>query len=285
MDVESKYIKNVANLVPMPDIALDVLSIAHDVACDINKLVEKIERDPSLTANMLRLANSAYFGHPNKITSTRTIVVLLGLETVKLMAISSAAVGMLKSPQEAYKLEPGELWNHSYATAILAEAIGKYAGCEDISSLYTAALLHDVGKVLLNRPLQLEMLKQDVLELGVEDAAYEQRLLNTDHARVGLALLQGWGLPERITEPVGIHHSHAEIETSSLHCRIVYLANRLEKNLGLHRGEPIENTGIDLGQNMGGEPPPPVPGFSENMETIVSEAYERYFETVMVFEL
>jgi len=285
MDVESKYIKNVANLVPMPDIALDVLTMAHDVDCDMDKLVERIERDPSLTANMLRLANSAYFGHPNKITSIRTIVVLMGLESVKLMAISSAAVGMLKSPQEAYKLEPGELWNHSYATAILAEAIGKCAGCEGLSSVYTAALLHDVGKVLLNRPLQLEMLKQDVLELGVEDAAYEQRLLNTDHARVGLALLQGWGLPERITEPVGIHHSHAEIESSPLHCRVVYLANRLEKNLGLHRGEPIENSGIDLGQNMSAEHLPSVPGFLENMETIVSEAYERYFETAMVFEL
>jgi len=180
MDIESKYIKNVANLVPMPDIALDVLTMAHDVACDMKKLVKNIERDPSLTANML---------------------------------------------------------------------------------------------------------KQDILELDVEDAAYEQRLLNTDHARVGLALLQGWGLPKRITEPVGSHHSHAEIETSPLHCRIVYLANRLEKHLGLHRGEPIENTGIALGQNIGGEPLPSVPGFSENMEPIVSESYERYFETATVFEL
>ena len=285
MNVENKYIKDVANLVPMPDIALDVLKIAHDMDCDMNKLIRKVERDLSLTANMLRMANSAYVGLPNKVTSTRDIVVLLGLETVKLMAISSASVGVLKTPQDAYKLEPEELWNHSYATAILAEVIGKYAGCEDLPSLYTAALLHDMGKVLLNRPLHLEMLKQDILELGVEDAVYEQQLLKTDHARVGATLLQGWGLPKRVTEPVRIHHSHAEIKTSSLHCRVIYLANRLEKNLGLHRGEPIENTGINLGQDMEVEHCSSVPGFSENWDAIVSEAYERYFETASVFEL
>ena len=213
MAVESKYIKNVTNLVPMPDVALDVLKMAHDENCNMGRLIQKIERDPSLTANMLRMANSAHFGLSSKVTSAREATVLLGLETVKLMAISSASVGVLKSPQESYRLEPGELWNHSYAAAILAETIGKYAGCEDTASLYTAALLHDIGKVLLNRPLQLEMLKQDVLEVGIEDAAYELQLLDTDHARVGAALLLSWGLPEEITEPVRIHHSNMEIDT------------------------------------------------------------------------
>ena len=107
MDVAQEYIKDVEKLAPCPEIALDVLSIAHESDCSIPTLAGKIEKDPNLTATMLRMANSAYFGHMKKINSVTDIIVRLGLETVKILAITSASVGVLRSPQEAYCLDPG----------------------------------------------------------------------------------------------------------------------------------------------------------------------------------
>lgn len=287
MEIEQEYIKNIANLVPRPDIALDVLTLAHDLSCPIAKLAGKIEKDPSLTANMLRLANSSYFGHMQEITSIQDIIVRLGLDTVKLIAISSASVGMLKTPQKAYHLEPGVLWSHSYATAILAEIIGGYAGVKDISALYTAALLHDIGKILLNRRLQLESINYPEIEADESAGgrpAYEQKLLHTDHARIGRALLKSWGLPDLISEPIGQHHSPLTTG-DGLHSRIVFLANWLENETGLHASADEEN-GRELAAMVLGHPNLTlVPEVAANLEKIMDEVLGRYGTTATVFEL
>ncbi|MFC1512922.1 HDOD domain-containing protein, partial [Thermodesulfobacteriota bacterium] len=206
MKVEEEYIKHIDKLMPCPDIALAILKIAHEDDCNVSTLARNIEKDPTLTANMLKMANSAYFGHMKQIHSITDIIVRLGMETVKLIAITSASAGLLNSNQKAYNLKNGALWRHSYATALLASIICRYAGVDDESSIYTAALLHDIGKVVLNKHLQREILNANEPEAGTTMIAYERAVLHTDHARVGEALLNKWGLPGSITKAVGDHH-------------------------------------------------------------------------------
>lgn len=161
MDIEQEYIKNVENLPPCPDIALEVLTLAQDLDCNFRELARKIERDPNLTANMLRMANSVYFGYMKQISSVRDMIVRLGLDNIKLIAITGASVAFLKPSKMSYGLKTGALWQHSYATAVLSSIIGRYARVEKNNTLYTAALLHDVGKVVLDRPLQVEISSQE----------------------------------------------------------------------------------------------------------------------------
>ncbi len=279
MSIEEKYIKNVSSLVPCPEIALEVLRTAHDDECDITQLANKIEQDPNLTANMLRLANSAYFGHMKKITSIQNIIVRLGLESVKLIAITSASVGILKSPQKAYNLEPGSLWQHSFATAVLSKIIGRHANSKDISTLYTAALLHDVGKVILNRPLQAEIYNQTDRHIPSNSIHFEQSTLHTDHAKVGMVLLKSWGLPGKITIPVGFHHRSDEAKQQKLATRIVHLSNSIVETMGFHStSQDIEifdsQEYLEQQQDL-----PQIPNFQENIEDIISEFYENYNET------
>lgn len=276
MDIELEYIKDVSKLIPRPDIALEVLEIAGETDCNVPELAARIEKDPSLTANMLRLANSAYFGHMKKINSVRDIIVRLGLETVKMLAISSASVGLLKSPQEAYNLEPGELWNHSYATAVLAAAIGRHAKVREDAALYTAALLHDVGKIVLNRPLRQALLSGESPADEPDSLLQEQLLLHTNHALVGRALLQKWELSDQITWLIGSHHDALIIHADSIPSRIVFLANWLDNTLRLH-ASTAEELKIDkdfVEKNI--EQLPPVPGFTENFPTIIDEFFENY---------
>lgn len=290
MEIEQQYIKDVENLVPCPHIALDVLAIAHESECSIPKLAGKIEQDPNLTANMLRMANSAYFGHMKKITSITDIIVRLGLETVKLIAITSASVGVLKTPQQSYDLETPELWYHSYATATLAAIIGRYAKITDPASLYTAALLHDVGKVLLNRPLQVESYNHEERQPEMAMIDYEQLLLHTDHAKVGQALLESWELPDIITLPVGLHHTRQNehpflSKTKQQLVDIVYLSNSLVNCSDLDPDDPQKNFFRALDFEDQRSRLPKVPKFEENMQVIIEEFYEKFSETISVFEL
>ena len=284
MTVEQDYIKDVDKLVPCPHIALEVVTIANAPDCDLSEIASKVEQDPSLVANMLRFANSAYFGHMRKIDSINEIIIRLGMESVKLISIASASVGLLKSSQDAYGLDSGHLSRHSFATAVLASIIGRHAKAQENSALYTSALLHDVGKIILNKYLQQAIQDQDVPpEPTGNSVQLERKLLNTDHARVGMLLLQQWGLPDKITLPVGLHHTLDNPASSQLFCRIIYLANHLTESVGIHAVDPAENLfdpGLFRDQE---EPLPEVPGFSDNMEAIMAEFYEKYNETLDTF--
>ena len=278
-DIEKKFIQDVDNLVPRPDIALDVLSMAHDINCSFSEMAKKIEMDPSLTANMLRVANSAYFGYMRKINSVHEIIIRLGMESVKLIAITSASVGLMKSPQEAYNMEPGSLWYHSHATAILATILADYAHVEDKSAIYTAALLHDIGKILLNRPLQLESCNRDVPGKFSNFVELEEYMLQTNHAKVGMALLQKWGLSDNITIPVGFHHTLDCPEKEKLHSQIIYLANFLVESIGIRSIAPEQymfNVHEFLEQNQS---IPDVPNVQANMENIINEFFTQFNQT------
>lgn len=276
MNVEKKYIAEVDRLIPRPDIALDVLCLAQDSNSSIAELAKKIEYDPNMTANMLRMANSSYFGHMQEISSLKDIIVRLGLDMVKILAITSASAGILTSPQQAYDLEPRALWNHSHACAILAEIIARYAKLENQYTIYTAALLHDIGKVVLNKPLLAACAAKKTDKKFSSIIALERFMLQTDHALVGAALLAAWGLPESITIPVARHHTGGGITPDRLDVKIVSLANFLVESIGIRSLMPKDfHFSVDefLRQNREA---PEVSNFSANMASIMEEFFSRF---------
>ncbi len=281
MDIEKQYIEDVDKLIPRPDIALDVLALAQDSSTAIEGIARKIEQDPNLTANMLRMANSAYFGFMREITSVKDMVVRMGYEMVKILAITSASAGLLNSPQEAYNLEPKALWHHSHACALLASIIAKHANVENVSPVYTAALLHDIGKVLLNRPLQRQIVNKKGNKKFATLVELERFMLQTDHAKVGMALLKKWGLPDDIVIPVGYHHTTGEEESSLLNSQVVYLANYLVESIGIRALKEEDymfrvDDFPDVYQEL-----PEVPNFQDNMESIMEEFFNQFREVAV----
>lgn len=274
MSTELDFIKNIDKLVPRPEIALEVLRLAHDGECDFNRLARRIETDPNLTANMLHLANSAYFGQSRTISSVHDIIIRLGLETVKLIAITSASAGLLKDPQEAYNLDSGSLWRHSQATAILSAVIGRHAGIKDQSSLYTAALLHDLGKVVLNRPFKAALYDKGFIGQELNLLELEHSLLQTDHARVGMFLLEKWGLPAEITVPVGFHHQIDKALIHKVKTRIVFVADRLVDGIGFSAEGGDAGT-INVDDMVDEKVYQRIPNFIARMETIIDEFFEK----------
>lgn len=279
MSTELEFIKKIDKLIPRPEIALEVLKAANETDCNIPALSKIIKQDPSLMANMLKLANSAYFGHMQEINSVTDIIVRLGIDTVKMLAITSASVGVLNSPQQAYNLEPGSLWKHSYACAMLSSIIAKWAKYPAVSTIYTSALLHDVGKIILNRPLQVESMNRgEEIDKKVTILELEQFLLHTNHAKVGAVLLEKWGLPDDIVSPVASHHDLKSCG-NNLNNQIVFLANHLTESMGIQAASP-DNFFYQVEENIAAnEDLPDIPSFKENMEAIIYEFYEKFNDT------
>ena len=276
MNIEAEYIKNVDELPSCPDIALEVLMIAQDEECDFQALADKINRDVNLTANMLRMANSVLYGHMKKISSVKDMIDRLGLKNVKLIAITSASAALLKPSKEAYGLAHGALWRHSYATAVLASIIGNFAKVDNEATLYTAALLHDIGKVILDQPLKAEILNREPPEQKMSFVEFEDYLLHTNHAKVGMALLESWGVPDDICIPVGYHHLREMSDLADINTKIVYLANLLIENMGiLLTDTEMYNFNLDEQDDPAGVMAE-VPNFAGNKESIIDAFFEKY---------
>jgi len=212
----------------MPGAAVKLLALVDDPEINADRIEKILRQDAGLTANLLRLANSAYFGIPSKVGSVRQAVLLLGLKRLIQMVIACCVSAIMDKPVPGYDLPPGELWRHSLAVTVAAEGLVKELKVDAAEELFTAALLHDVGKLVLGQYVadgfhQIE----EALAQGVAFEKAENMVLGTDHADIGARILKQWSLPPGIVNAVRWHHDPESAEQSDLMLDIVHVANGL----------------------------------------------------------
>jgi putative nucleotidyltransferase with HDIG domain len=227
-DIPDNIIQKVSKFPNMPQagIKLRALLTEEDVSTDE---IEKILRhDPGLAANVLRLANSAYFGIPAKVSTLKHAVVLLGVKRFVQIAVGACISKTIGTAVKGYALSPGELWLHSIAVSTTAEALAKNRKLAETSDFFTPALLHDLGKLVLGEFVKAELPKiKDLVANGVPFVIAEKEVLATDHAEIGALILTKWRFPADLINAVRWHHYPEGIKNSNLHPEIVYLANLL----------------------------------------------------------
>ena len=218
----------------MPEAALAVVRMSNDQNASAHALADKIAHDQSLTARVLRLSNSAYYGLPRQITSIQDAVVLLGMRTVRHLALVASTFPWLKRPRKGYSLGPQALWAHSIAVSVGAQLIAGNAKGVSSDEAFTAGLLHDIGKVVLSMWVE-EKLVELVLRSEIEQAPFDQlerEVLGYDHAEVGAYLGIQWNLPESLTNTICLHHRPDELEPPCLLTDAVHVADVLAMSLG-----------------------------------------------------
>ncbi|WP_374349935.1 HDOD domain-containing protein [Chitinimonas sp.] len=209
-----------------------ILELTRDINCLPRDIVAVIEKDPIITIKLLKLINSAYYSLPNKITSIKQSVVHLGINTVKNLALSFSAIGMLPSQNGAGFDMQGYLM-HSLVSANIARRIGEVcaAGEVDPTDCYIAGLLHDFGKVVFaqfmaeefgralaySRDANLPLHKAEVATMGV------------DHTLVGAMLARRWQFPAELVDCIDGHHGPV-FATPLAQC--LYAADCLSEQLG-----------------------------------------------------
>jgi putative nucleotidyltransferase with HDIG domain len=237
----SLHQKNITSLVKsfpsMPGAAVKLLVLMDDPDISVSQIEAILGQDPGLTANILKLANSAYFGMPSKVGSIKQAVVLLGLKRLMQIVIASCVSAIIDKPVAGYDLPPGELWHHSIGVSVAAEGLMKELNIEAAEEIFTAALLHDVGKLVVGEFIDNDIKKiEAALSQGISFETAENMVLGTNHADIGAEILTQWSLPSVIVNAVRWHHSPESADGAEMMLDIIHVANVLCLMIGVGVG-------------------------------------------------
>lgn len=236
-DIKS-IVKKIDGLKPIPQVASKVMSITEDPESSMHDLSDVIIYDTAVTSNLLKVANSAYFGLSEKVDSVHQAIVLIGMEQVANLVLLSAGSENLKGSQEGYDLEAGDLWKYSVSSALIARELAEKKGAKETHLIFTAALIKDIGKVILNQYVKNSFDKINVL---VTEQYYtfreaEKEVIGIDHAELGGMVAENWKFSPKMIEIIRNHHRPQESSISEFESSIVYMADTICMMMGIGVG-------------------------------------------------
>jgi len=236
-DIKS-IIKKIDHLTPIPQVASKVMSIAEDPKSSMYDLSKVIIYDTAVTANLLKVLNSAYFGLPEKVDSVHQAIVYLGMAQVVDLVLLSASGENLQKAQEGYDLEAGELWKYSVSSAILARELAEKKGVKETHLIFTAALLKDIGKVILNQYVKdsFDKINALVTKQNFTFREAEKEVIGIDHAELGGMVAENWKFSPKMVEIIRHHHRPQEASISEFESAIVYMADTICMMMGIGVG-------------------------------------------------
>lgn len=231
-------VEAVNDLPSLHHIVTKVMELTEDpdsTAQDINNV---LNQDQGMTAKVLKMANSAFYGFPRRIGTVTDATILLGFKTIRSIVMAASVSDILSQEIKGYALENGELWRHSQCAAMAARLIGKKAKFARLDLAYTAALLHDIGKVILNSSM-LEAYHDVVTRVNAGDISFidaENLLIGFNHAIVGAKVVEKWNLPAELVEAIELHHNIEKAEINKKLTAIVHVADAICVSMGIGIG-------------------------------------------------
>jgi len=242
-----RVLSDLSNLPTLPQILWEVLAQLQDSQNAAADLASAIEDDPSLTANILRRGNSAFYGFSERFVSVRDAVVAIGRNEIERMVCATLVIEAFDVADDPGSMNYEAFWTHSIEVAEVSEFISTlyfwespYAPMEG----YLAGLLHDIGKLLLNQTMPNDWMSARVFAdaYGCSDAEAERATLGMDHGEVGARLMEAWGLHPNFIEGNRWHHRlSGESSRRPAHAEIVGFADRL---CHLYEKEALSEKGV-----------------------------------------
>jgi putative nucleotidyltransferase with HDIG domain len=217
------------DLPSLPEIYLRVSEQLEDPNTSVQQIGGTVQNDPAITTRVLKMVNSAYYGLPNQVGSIAQAVSLLGRERLKHILIGSVLRGVF-SGQDNPAFSMLAFWQHSIKTAIIARQLAQESGqFDEPEVMFTAGLLHDIGKLLLIRKFPERMLavEEYMIQKRVDILSAELNQMGLTHTAVGEALMYHWGLPQLLVDCASNHHEVVHDGPNRFATHIVYLANAL----------------------------------------------------------
>lgn len=229
--------KSLKNLRPLSQSAVLLTALMQDQNYTVEEVVKIIERDPALSAGVLRYVNSAAFSRKYEIDSVRRSVPLIGEKLLVGMAVGLCTADLLADPLDGYQGEPTSMWRHGIYTATAAREVSFLSKLPLKADLaFTGGIMHDLGKIVLSSFLKGHA-SEGLLSIesgDIEDYLQaEKDLLGTDHGEIGGMLAQQWKLPASIEEVMRFHHTPALSSEEYRHlCYAVHIGDFIAMMLG-----------------------------------------------------
>ena len=233
----NKIMDKIESFPGIPGAAAKLMTLLDDPDSSAVQIENALKYDAGLTANILKLSNSAYFGMMTKIGSVKQAIVVLGFKKLKQLVLTSCMGTLLNKQVSGYDLQAGELWRHSIAVSVAAEAMVTELGSSDGEDILTASLLHDIGKVVIGEFVQKDMEEiRSVSSKEISFEAAEEMVLGMNHAAIGAMILKNWSFPGNIVDAVRWHLNPEEAPVQSLIIDVVHVANILSLMIGIGLG-------------------------------------------------
>jgi len=241
------YIEKVKTLPPAPRILPELLSLLRQDDIDSSRVVDLISYDPAITAAVLRLCNSAFFAGGTPADDLLEAVNRIGFRQVSMLVSAVSGSKFLGAARRSSGVDPSQLWKHSVTVAVAAQMIAEDQGA-DAGLVFTAGLLHDVGKVILAEALD-HIYAQLIAESHFDQTSMfetENRLLGVNHAGIGGRLLTRWKFPTSLVAAVTFHHQPGAAGDDRKVAAYVYLGDVISYSLGAEGQEPEVTLGEDV---------------------------------------
>jgi putative nucleotidyltransferase with HDIG domain len=229
-DFERGIKRTINFLPPVPVVMEELMRALHDEKIDLNQVGKIISKDPSMTLNVLKVANSALYRIPNKVETIEHAVRMLGMREITSLCIACGALNALRPSLRSPTIDLTSFWRHSVAAGVFARLLSKELNIGLLSNIYLAGLMHDVGKIVLDRFAHdvYKAVVQLTYDENISVLEAEKRVIGESHDTVGAWLMEKWMLPGVYVEVAQYHHAVSEApESSRVMVALVSFANQL----------------------------------------------------------
>ncbi len=227
----------IENLPAFPAVAFEVIRLARDSTSTSRDMERVIEKDPNLVSQILKVANSSFYGLPKEVTSLNHAINLLGfLQVENIVMVSVMLTSVKKLPLHKH-FNRDKFLEHSFGCGVTARIIANMLHLNFNSSEFSGGVMHDIGKILIDlyAPDALDEILENAYKKGISFYDSEMELYGISHAQLGAKLLSIWGLPDEIVDIVDYHHDPTKADQPLL-VSVVHVADLLTYSEGIGFG-------------------------------------------------
>jgi putative nucleotidyltransferase with HDIG domain len=233
-----KIVARIDDLPTLPRTVLKITELVNNPRTSAKDIARIITDDQVLTARLLKLVNSSFYGFPQRISTVNTAIVLLGFDAIRSLLLTTSVFDLFAGRNKKSKQDQEKFWDHSLGCAVGAKVIGNYLRHDKIEELFVAGLLHDIGKIveMLYLPDEFAKVVATINKTNILMLTAEEKVLGYDHADIGKLLAGKWNLPIKLVQVIAHHHQPAAAGSFIMEASIVHLADILCRALNMGYG-------------------------------------------------
>ena len=234
--------EEIKDLPTLPTVVARIMATLDDPSSSVKDLERLVSSDQAIAAKLLKLANSAFYGLPGKVTNLGRAITLLGYNTVRSMTLTIGMVHSFGGLLRSKSFNRGKFWEHSLTVAMVGKLLGAKEPSLNSEEVYIAGLLHDLGKMVLDylRPAQFREALRIACEQGISAREAEQSVLGFSHDEVGKVVAEKWRFPHFVIEAIGYHHCPFNAEVFPLVVQVVSLSDQIVHEFNKQEKENVD---------------------------------------------
>jgi len=233
----SQFLQNVDHLVALPDVCFRVNEMVDDPNSSALDIAKVLGQDPNLSAHLLRIANSPYYGFPSRVETILRAITVIGMQDLRDLVLSTSVINAFASDEnELINME--KYWHHSLLTGFIAKELGGLTSTKVLCKerLFATGLLHDIGQLVMTAKIP-EIMRIILLRAKADQEPYEEvedLIFGLGHSEIGAELMKKWNLPESFQAVARFHHTPEKADNFKLEVSIVHIANAMSHIANMH---------------------------------------------------